>query len=94
MPELYVPAYSSTQKMGGERGSIKDVFHPQARYFHVNRIDSETLLIEGNRPRAFGCGVKRFRISIVPKKVGNPDWNKPEAKKDRMDSLEKYISRN
>ena len=84
----------------GGNGKIEDVFHPQARYYSIQRVHRElvagpytgehvhALLVDGARPRILNLGVRRFFVAITVnrKKIVSRDGDA-----ERIEELEAYL---
>ncbi len=87
----------------GGRGSLDDLFHPQARYLSIQRVERTlqagpdagqtipVLLVEGVRPRCLNLGVKRFVMAVAANRR-RADLT-PEQEQERIAALQAFLLR-
>ncbi len=86
--------------VAGGNGKIEDVFHPQARYYSIQRVHRElvagpytgehvfALLVDGARPRILNLGIRRFFVAIT---VNRKKIVSREGDAEKIKELEAYL---
>lgn len=86
--------------VSGGRGTLEDLFHPQARYTSIKRLlrtivtgpyageRVHALLVEGRRPRILNLGVQRFVVAVTVDRRRHP---KPAGDEALIAALEAYL---
>ncbi len=91
-----------TEYVAGGNGTLADVFHPQARYFSIQRVHRQlihgpyagehvyALLVEGVRPRVLNLGVRRFFVALT---VNRNRVLSRDQDAEKIEALEAYLLR-